>query len=406
MSGVGSAERLARAALTRIAEPGDAALAGLVSRQGAEAVVAGLREGHTFGLEQAAVWQARLAGYDPESDLEAAQRCGARLVCPGDPEWPSSLDDLAGVLALGRRAPAGRPTSGTAGEPTAADPIRSGGVPLALWARGSARVVDLCARSVAVVGSRAATAYGIEVAGDIGYSVASRGVTVVSGAAYGVDGAAHRGALAAAAPTVAVLACGVDVSYPRGHATLLQRVVDDGLVLSEVPPGSAPSRIRFLVRNRLIAALGRGTVVVEAAMRSGALNTARWAEQLLRPVTGVPGPVTSAMSAGVHQLIRDGMACLVTDGDEVLEAVSEMGEHLAPVRTGETRPRDHLDELTMRVLEAVPAVRPVGTDRIASAAGLPLHEVEVKLGRLLLQDFVEQCGQRWRLSATAREERT
>jgi DNA processing protein len=174
-------------------------------------------------------------------------------------------------------------------------------------------------------------------------------------------------------------------------------------VLSEVPPGSAPTRIRFLVRNRLIAALSRGTVVVEAAVRSGALNTARWAEQLLRPVMGVPGPVTSAMSAGVHQLIRDGMACLVTDGDEVLEAVSEMGEHLAPVRTGETRPRDHLDELTMRVLEAVPAVQPVGTDRIAGAAGLPLHEVQVKLGRLLLQDFVEQCGQRWRLSASARE---
>ncbi len=403
MSGVGSAERLARAALTRIAEPGDVALAGLVSRHGAEAVVAGLRASDTFGLEAARAWQVRLAGYDPASDLDAAQRCGARLVCPGDPEWPASLDDLVGVLGLGRRPHAGSQASGGEAAPAAGDPIRNGGVPLALWARGPARLADLCARSVAVVGSRAATAYGLEVAGDIGYSVASRGVTVVSGAAYGVDGAAHRGALAAEAPTVAVLACGVDVSYPRGHATLLRRVVDDGLVLSEVPPGSAPSRIRFLVRNRLIAALSRGTVVVEAAVRSGALNTARWAEQLLRPVMGVPGPVTSAMSAGVHQLVRDGMACLVTDGDEVLETVSEMGEHLAPVRTGETRPRDHLDDLTMRVLEAVPAVHPVGTDRIAGAAGLPLHEVQVKLGQLLLQDFVEQCGQRWRLSASARE---
>jgi len=393
----GSGERLARAALTRVAEPGDVTLADLVGRHGAEAVVAGLRDGDTFGVEQARAWQARLDGYDPASDLEAAQACGARLVCPGDAEWPSSLDDLSGVLGLGRPAP----SAAHAHEP-GRDAIRNGGVPLALWARGPGRLADQCARSVAVVGSRAATAYGIEVAGDIAYSVASRGVTVVSGAAYGVDGAAHRGALAAEAPTVVVLACGVDVSYPRGHATLLRRVVDDGLVLSEVPPGSPPSRIRFLVRNRLIAALSRGTVVVEAALRSGALNTARWAEQLLRPVMGVPGPVTSAMSAGVHQLIRDGMACLVTDGDDVLEAVSEMGEHLAPVRTGETRPRDRLDELTLRVLEAVPAAQAVGADRIARTAGLSLQEAQVKLGRLLLQDFVEQCGQRWRLSPSAR----
>ena len=397
------AERLARAALTRVAEPGDVALAGLVGRHGAEAVVAGLREGNTFGLEQARAWQARLAGYDPASDLEAARACGARLVCPGDPEWPSSLDDLAGVLGLSRRTPSAGHASDVDGGATAGDSIRNGGVPLALWARGPAALADVCARSVALVGSRAATAYGIEVAGDIGYSLASRGVTVVSGAAYGVDGAAHRGALAADAPTVAVLACGVDVSYPRGHTTLLRRVADDGLVLSEVPPGSAPTRIRFLVRNRLIAALSRGTVVVEAAVRSGALNTARWAEQLLRPVLGVPGPVTSAMSAGVHQLVRDGMACLVTDGDEVLEAVSEMGAHLVPLRTGDTRARDHLDEPTLRVLEAVPAVHAVGSDRIARTAGLPLHEVEVKLGRLLLQDFVEQCGQRWRLSPSARD---
>jgi DNA processing protein len=397
VTGVGSAERLARAALTRVAEPGDVTLTGLVSRHGAEAVVAELRDGNTFGLEQARVWRLRLDGYDPASDLEVAGGCGARLVCPGDEEWPACLDDLAGVLGLSRRG-----ASATYGSGAGGDPIRNGGVPLALWARGRGHLSDLCARSVALVGSRAATAYGTEVAGDIAYSVASRGISIVSGAAYGVDGAAHRGALGAGAPTVAVLACGVDVSYPRGHATLLQRVVDDGLVLSEVPPGTSPSRIRFLVRNRLIAALGRGTVVVEAALRSGALNTARWAEQLLRPVMGVPGPVTSAMSAGVHQLIRDGIACLVTDGDEVLETVSEMGEHLAPVRAGETRPRDHLDELTMRVLEAVPAVRAVGTDRIARTAGLPVHEVQVKLGRLLLQDFVEQCGQQWRLSRSAR----
>jgi DNA processing protein len=177
---------------------------------------------------------------------------------------------------------------------------------------------------------------------------------------------------------------------------------ETGLVVSEVPPGSAPSRIRFLVRNRLIAALSRGTVVVEAALRSGALNTARWANELMRPVMGVPGPVTSALSAGVHQLLRDGMAVPVTDADEVLETISAIGDNMLPMRHGESRPRDRLDELTLRVLEAVPAVRATTSERIARNAGLPVQEVSVRLGRLLLQDFVEQRGDLWRLSAAAR----
>lgn len=396
MAQVTDGERRARAALTRAAEPGDVALAALVEAHGAEAVVEGLCCGQSFGRPQARAWQVRLAGYDPDCDLEAAARVGARLVCPGDDEWPPGLDDLRGVLALDRREAAAGPT-----HDSRHDRVRSGGVPLALWARGTGRLTPSLP-AVAVVGSRAATAYGTEVAGDIAYAVASRGIAVVSGAAYGVDGAAHRGALAAEAPTVAVLACGVDVSYPRGHATLLHRITEDGLVLSEVPPGSAPNRIRFLIRNRLIAALGRGTVVVEAAVRSGALNTARWAGELLRPVMGVPGPVTSALSAGVHQLLREGVAVLVTDGDEVLEAVSAMGENMLAPRHGETRPRDRLDDVAQRVLEAVPVVHPVGVDRISRTAGLPVHEVRVKLGRLLLQDFVEQVGERWRLSSTAR----
>jgi DNA processing protein len=397
-TGVHDGERRARAALTRIAEPGDVALAALVAAHGPEAVVEGLRAGESFGSRQARGWRVRLAGYDPDSDLEAAARADARLVCPGDAEWPAGLGDLRDVLALDRRPV---PLTGAA-VAERGERLRTGGVPLALWLRGRGQLAHLSAGSVAVVGSRAATAYGTEVAGDIAYAVAGQGLTVVSGAAYGVDGAAHRGALAAEAATVAVLACGVDVCYPRGHATLLERIAEDGLVVSEVPPGSAPSRIRFLVRNRLIAALGLGTVVVEAAVRSGALNTARWAGQLLRPVMGVPGPVTSAMSAGVHQLLREGMAVLVTDGAEVLEAVSPVGEHTAPLRHGETRPRDHLDEVTQRVLEAVPAVHPVGVDRIARTAGLSLQEVHVRLGRLLLQGFVEERAGRWRLSEAAR----
>lgn len=395
MSGVADGERRARAALTRLTEPGDVLLADLVATRGAEQVFDGLRAGESFGLSAAGAWKVRLEGYDPDADLARAAAVGARLVCPGDDEWPARLEDLTDVLSLERRK-----AVGTGRSPE----VRRGGVPLGLWVRGAGTLSDVCERSVAMVGARAATGYGTEVAGEIAYGVARRGVVVVSGAAYGIDVAAHRGALAAQAPTAAVLACGVDVAYPRGHTALLDRIVEDGLVLSEVPPGSAPSRIRFLTRNRVIAALTCGSVVVEAAVRSGALNTARWAEQMMRPVMGVPGPVTSAMSAGVHELFRSGLGVVVTDGDEVLETISSSGDHLLPLRYGETRPRDLLDDVAARVLEAVPAVHAVGVDRIARTAGLPTHETALKLGRLLLQDFVEQVGDRWRLSAQTRSD--
>lgn len=396
MSAVTEAERLARATLTHITEPGDLALAAVVDECGAQAVVQRLREGDDLGRPQAAAWRVRLEGHDPERDLEAAARRGARLVCPGDAEWPEALGDLRHAVSVGPRSGAAA-VSGRAG-----DRVRNGGAPLALWVRGTAPLSRLCASGVAVVGSRAATAYGADTAGDLAYALAGRGVTVVSGAAYGIDGAAHRGALAAEGPTLAVLACGVDVSYPRGHTALLERIAADGAVVSEVPPGTAPSRLRFLVRNRVIAALSCGTVVVEAAVRSGALNTARWAEQLLRPVMAVPGPVTSAMSVGAHQLVRDQVAVLVTDGEEVLEVVSPAGTHLASPRVGETRPRDGLDAATSRVLEAVPATNAIGLERLARAAGLPAEEVQVKLVRLLLLDFVEQVGERWRLGTALR----
>ena len=147
----------------------------------------------------------------------------------------------------------------------------------------------------------------------------------MSGAAFGIDQAAHRGALANRGPTVAVLACGADRAYPAAHRNLIDYIADVGLVVSEAAPGCAPTRIRFLARNRVIAALARGAVVVEAAVRSGALNTASWAAGLGRAVMGVPGPVTSAPSAGVHQLIRARDALLVTSGEEVLEAVGPVG---------------------------------------------------------------------------------
>ena len=181
----------------------------------------------------------------------------------------------------------------------------------------------------------------------------------MSGAAFGIDQAAHRGALASRGPTVAVLACGADRAYPSAHRSLIDYIADVGLVVSEAAPGCAPTRIRFLARNRLIAALARGTVVVEAAVRSGALNTASWAAGLGRAVMGVPGPVTSAPSAGVHQLIRARDAVLVTSGEEVLEVVGPMGSYaLADPREAE-QPRDRLTPRERQVLDAVPLVQAV-----------------------------------------------
>lgn len=169
-----------------------------------------------------------------------------------------------------------------------------------------------------MVGARAATAYGKHVATCIAADLAGRGWAIVSGGAYGIDAAAHHGALTAGGVTIAVLACGPDVSYPRAHAGLLEGIAASGAVISECPPGCTPSRRRFLARNRIIAALARGTVIVEAAERSGALATARHASDLTRPLMAIPGPGTSMTSAGCDALIRDQRAACVTTAAEII----------------------------------------------------------------------------------------
>ena len=373
-------ERLARAVLSRVAEPGDPALCRLVHEHGAVSVLEAIRGEDDLVGAAAADWRSRLGSCDPQADLERAHRCGARLVCPGDREWPTQLEALADSEPVNRR----------------------GGVPVALWVSGSLDVAQASARSVAVVGSRAASSYGEHVAAELGADLAERGVGVVSGAAYGIDASAHRGALAVGGTTLAVLACGVDMTYPVGHAALLRRVLECGVVLSEAPPGSPPSRLRFLSRNRLIAALSLGTVVVEAALRSGALNTVSWAQSVMRPVLGVPGPVTSPVSAGVHQLLRNGKAVVVTDADEIVEEVSPLGQGLAPEKRGEMRSRDGLEERIQRVLEAVPVSRPGGVAGIAASAGMPVDAVLAALGELMLTGFVERSGSGWRLSESER----
>lgn len=377
MSRAVDAERAARVVLSRVGEPGDPRLTGLVADLGAEAVLAGLHEQGARGdLKEDLL--ARLAGVDVEAELTRAERRGIRLVTPDDEEWPRALGDLAHAPTLHER----------------------GGVPIALWAKGPGRLDEVAAQAVAVVGSRSATTYGASVSGEIAAVLADAGRTVVSGAAFGIDQAAHRGALAARGPTVAVLACGVDRPYPAAHRQLLDYIADVGVVVSEAAPGCAPTRIRFLARNRLIAALTQGTVVVEAAIRSGALNTANWAAGLSRVLMGVPGPVTSAPSVGVHQLIRARGALLVTDGHEVLEAVAPPGAHtLAPAQEP-PRPRDLLSAEQQQVLDAVPVQRGAAAAKIARAAGLAPRRVEQALGDLLSAGFVEHASGCWRLTAS------
>jgi DNA processing protein len=367
-------DRRARLALHRLAEPGDPRLAGLVAELGASTVRDHLvSERDLRGL--ATDVAGRLAEIDPTRDLEIADRRGFRYVVPGDPDWPARLDDLGHAEPLHRR----------------------GGPPLGLWVRGTSGLEALTA-SVAVVGSRSATTYGASVAGEIAAGLSRENITVVSGAAFGIDQAAHRGALGGQGRTVAVLACGVDRVYPQAHRALIDHIADTGLVVSESPPGWAPTRLRFLSRNRLIAGLTVGTVVVEAALRSGALNTANWAARLHRVVMGVPGPVTSAPSQGVHELIRSGAATLVTESRDVLELVGGAGEHLGAQRRGAARPRDALTARHAQVLDAVPVALPAAVDSVARTAGLGLVEVRAALDRLRSLGLVEELPAGWRLA--------
>ncbi|MEU4067751.1 DNA-processing protein DprA [Streptomyces wedmorensis] len=384
-------ERLARAALTRAVEPGDEhagrwirhhGAAGFLDRLlhpgaptsdvlgGALREVAGGGPGDDpfpgTGAKRVDGWRRRARAADPARDLDTVHRLGGRFLIPGDIEWPRQLDDLGDARPLG------------------------------LWVRGPADLRTWALRSVALVGARACTPYGAHTAADLATGLARHGWVVVSGAAYGIDGAAHRGALAAGGATVAVLACGVDSPYPRGHDGLIRRVAEQGLVIGELPPESHPTPARFILRNRVIAALTRGTVVVEAQHRSGSLVTARAAARLGRHTMGVPGPVTSALSAGVHELLR-GDATLVTDADEIIELVGDMGQ-LAPARRGPVLPRDLLAPAAAHVLEAVPAGGPTPATVIAHRAGTTPDETLVRLYELHSLGFVERHGEGWQLT--------
>ncbi len=413
--------RRARAALTRIMEPSDLPGLALIRVLGAEETLqflnsagAGgarieremseiLRNAGTqrwTGLKEALErWRPRLPDVAPERDLATLDRLGGRLLVPEDPDWPEALNDL------------------------------ELGAPIALWCRGRVIPVPAQERCIAMVGSRDNTSYGANVTGEIAHSLVQRHFTVISGGAYGIDAHAHRGALNAGTgaawgtpgvpvasvshydtpqfhgmaaddgnqpATIAIMAGGVDRFYPSGNEDLLRAVASQGLVLAEVPPGTNPTRYRFLQRNRLIAALAQVTVVVEARWRSGALNTARHADMLSRVVGAVPGSVYSANSAGCHRLLREGSAVCVTDAADIAELAGAVGENLA--QEPETAPalHDGLGTADLLLLDALPLRTPTTMEKLCVVGGLSAATVLSGLGRLESLGLAERAGGGWK----------
>jgi DNA processing protein len=354
---------------------GDFAVAELVQNLGAEDAWAKIIEGARG--EPAAERAIRIKIDVVEPAVKAA---GIRFIVPGDDEWPTGLDDLRHAESIQRR----------------------GGEPFGLWLRGPGHLAHLMERSVAIVGSRAATAYGNGIAADLAADLVEQGVTVLSGGAFGIDVAAHRGALAAGGPTVGVLANGVDVAYPPAHAAVFETLAKDQLLVSELPPGAHPTRVRFLARNRLIAAMSCGTVVVEAALRSGARNTASWALGCGRPLMAVPGSAYSRASTAPHLMIRSGQAVLVTSAAEVLELISDMGQAMLPLSHGQSRATDALTETQLAVFEAIPARRRAAVGDIALAAGVSVPSCLGALTVLESAGLVEGDGRGWLVSVGGR----
>lgn len=369
-----SAERLARAALSRICEPARPGLAQLVQEQGAEQVYQSLRS-----LDDDSAWSRRAKALDVTRLAGTADELGLRLLVPGDEEWPGQLADLDAVMPLGEMA----------------------GSPIALWAVGPKDLGQLCTRPhrpVAIVGACSSTRYGDTIANELAAAM-SHEFPVVSGGAYGIDIAAHRGALAVGGVTLAVMAGGLDSWYPRGNAPVLDRVAREGLVISELAPGIRPTRAGFLARNRLIAALAGGSVVVEAALRSGALNTAHWTTALSRVLMAVPGPVGSALSETPHRLIRDAEAVLVTCADDVRALLTPVGEQDELPLVGRAREFDDLDPGLLAVREVLPGRGDAGVSQISMDSATSVAACQAALVRLEVLGLAVQSGPgRWRLA--------
>ena len=407
---------LARAYLSRVAEPAHLAVWAFVADVGPIEAAAAIRSDRAPGAVRRAT-EARRASCDPVGDIDAGARHAVRLVVPESRDWPH--------FALGALERAGLRRAGEVANGAKADEGGEPVPPLALWVSGNGDLASLGTRAVGIVGARASTAYGERVAGELAFGVAQQDVVVVSGGAFGIDTAAHRGALGADGQTVIVSAGGLDRPYPSGNKDLFARAARDGLLISESPPGTAPQRQRFLSRNRLIAALSTGTVVVEAGRRSGAANTAAHCVALGRPLMAVPGPVTSAMSVGCHALLRRERhpAVLVADTRDVMESLGFLGSlgtsgtsgtegtegpagsrsdgeslHASPADARRTA-IDALDPVARRVFEALQPRSYASPESLSVRAGVAVLDVVRAIPVLALSGLVDAADGTYRASA-------
>lgn len=313
-------------------------------------------------LEKARLaWRSRLDAQRSLGDFRSASRIGARLLTPEQHSWPTQLHDL--------RAHS----------------------PHALWIIGQPELV--MGQSLAVVGSRAATNYGEFVTREIVHGLVQRGITIVSGGAYGIDAIAHRAALMKNGATIAVFAGGIDRRYPSGNENLFDSIADNGLLCAEQAPGSSPTKWRFLQRNRIIAALANATLVCEAGHRSGSLNTAGHASELARPVGAVPGPVTSVASAGCHRLLREYSAICVCNSKDALELLPSLEQEAGALTgavylPGQTpHQRRTLDALSMR--------KPKHAEEIARSSGMDYFATLDALAEMNLLGLAHQLPGGW-----------
>ncbi|MCQ9384925.1 DNA-processing protein DprA [Brevibacterium moorei] len=325
-------------------------------------------------------WNARLPLVNLDNDAALLRTGRARLVIPGDAEWPHALDDL-GLFA-----------------------------PLGLWVRGGLPLNRALVAPIAIVGTRAATEYGLALTRTVVMDLVGHGHTVVSGGALGIDAVAHAAALDAAAAraatepeadvpsTVAVMACGIDQWYPKQNSALLDEVAARSAVVTELPPGATAMRHRFLDRNRIIAALSLGTIVMEAGWRSGSFSTANKASGLMRPVGAFPGSVFNGESAGCHKIIREGQAVLVSTAAEVRELVGGIGELAdteGPAQPVLTRPTDGMSPEQLRLYSALPLRGGVDPTVLAVKAGITHRQAMAALAELELTGHAEHSAAGW-----------
>lgn len=362
-SDIPSTSREALFTLAHLCEPADRLINRALTRQSPERVIQDLLTGALKPASQG-TFADRFTEFNLARELEYTEQIHAAFHTRGEIGWPRQLG------ALGPDEP------------------------WVLWSLGSADFRLLALQSLAIVGTRACTAYGQRVALDWAAEISDSAVTVVSGGAVGIDIAAHRGALSVGAPTLCVLAGGVQARYPASNENVFHQIMDSGVIISESPPQQAPRRQRFLTRNRIIAALTQATLIVEASSRSGTASTAAWAESIQRPILGVPGSVYSAASEGIHAMMCEGKAILVHSPRDVLELLNI--HHVSMQNQEKVLDWRSLSQPELDVWESIPKKGETLASNLAMQCSLPLPHVMAILTELQLKNMVKTDGVAWK----------